>query len=103
MNKTPVNVAMGSRLMAGLRTSVKSSMNTPDMVELTRWRAPFMMLMVDWPIMASPPMAGRRVEQATMMRTPCEGRPTDPVAPAKLTAEEAADQVGEALGEALLV
>ena len=57
MKRTPVNVAIGSRLMNGLKMSVNNNMKTPDIVELTRWRAPFIILIVDCPIIASPPMA----------------------------------------------
>mmetsp|Transcript_7351 Transcript_7351/g.10731 ORF Transcript_7351/g.10731 Transcript_7351/m.10731 type:complete len:83 (-) Transcript_7351:1059-1307(-) len=36
MKRTPVNVAIGSRLMNGLKMSVNNNMKTPDIVELTR-------------------------------------------------------------------
>mmetsp|Transcript_1199 Transcript_1199/g.4068 ORF Transcript_1199/g.4068 Transcript_1199/m.4068 type:complete len:250 (+) Transcript_1199:535-1284(+) len=57
MKSTPVRVPMGTSSMTGLRPTMNTSMNQPAMVLETRVLAPFIMLMVDCPIMASPPMA----------------------------------------------
>mmetsp|Transcript_41705 Transcript_41705/g.61717 ORF Transcript_41705/g.61717 Transcript_41705/m.61717 type:complete len:212 (+) Transcript_41705:931-1566(+) len=60
INKTPVRVATGRSSINGDSAMTKSNMKIPLIVELTRCLAPFIMLMVDCPIIASPPIARKR-------------------------------------------
>mmetsp|Transcript_2370 Transcript_2370/g.6917 ORF Transcript_2370/g.6917 Transcript_2370/m.6917 type:complete len:290 (-) Transcript_2370:637-1506(-) len=62
MKSTPVSPAMGRSSITGEATRMKIRRKTPADVLERRPRAPFMMLMVDCPIMASPPMAPNKDE-----------------------------------------
>ena len=70
MNSTPVRVPMGTVEITGDNATTKNSMRMPAVAPDSRPRAPFTeMFIVDWPIMASPPMAPNKPETAFAM--PC--------------------------------
>ena len=69
MKSTPVSVPMGTSSIVGESATMKMSIITPAVAPERRPRAPFMMLMVDWPIIASPPIAPKTPE--TAFARPC--------------------------------